>query len=69
MSDEYGTMLRENMKRSMEKPAGFRPLNRVKRSFWAIYGDDVLLALKIVAGVAFFVAFWIGFSKAEGFFR
>ena len=67
--DGYGSMIREGMKKSMEHPAGFKPLNRVEPSFWQKHSEEVGFALWIVVVFILCTMAWVGLNAAESAFR
>lgn len=64
---EYGSTFREAMKRSMSQPAGFKPLNRVARSFWK--NEGIILFLYMIAAILAGSLAVFSVDKVESRFR
>lgn len=68
MSDEYGSVLREEMKKSMELPAGQRRVRKL-RQWWYHRREDVMeyvvVVITLILCLAVMAFFWAAFAAVE----
>lgn len=67
--DSYGSVYRETMKKSMEEPAAFKPLNRRQFSWWDNHSEEVGMFLWIVAITLASAMVWIALSGFSMFLK
>lgn len=64
MKDEYNSLLRESMKKSMEYPAGHVTLSKKARRFFYRVSDEIGVLIWMLAVLAIGVGIWLAYGLA-----